>query len=80
MGLGQTRTSFVELLVINRCPQIQKFCTGLKCTCTVKEGFVGSEMTTGTAAKGVLWLALTALVALSGLCTIFAMAGGDGAC
>jgi hypothetical protein len=35
--------------------------------------FVRPEMTTGTAPKGqLIWLGLTVLVALSGLCTVFA--------
>jgi len=39
----------------------------------VNEGFVGPEMTTGTTPKGqLMWLGLSVLVALSGLCTLFA--------
>jgi Protein of unknown function (DUF3592) len=41
---------------------------------TMSGGFVGPEMTTGTAPKGQLvWGGLTVLVALSGLCTIFVL-------
>ncbi len=64
-----------ELQVINRRRQIQKFCTGLKCTCSMNTGFVGPEMTTGTVQKGpLMWLGLMVLVVLFGLCTIFASA------
>ena len=59
--------------MINRRRQIHAFCTGLKCTCTMNGGFIGAEMTTGTAAKDqLMWLGLTVLVVLFGLCTIFA--------
>jgi hypothetical protein len=38
--------------------------------------FVGPEMTTGTAPKGqLMWLGLTVLVALSGLCMTDGLSG-----
>ena len=40
--------------MINQGRQIHRSRIGLKCSCTVNEGFVGSEMTTGTTPKGQL--------------------------
>jgi hypothetical protein len=52
----------------------QKFCTELKCTCTMNGGFVGPTMTTETAPKVQLMRrVLGALVVFSALCTIFVL-------
>jgi hypothetical protein len=73
-GPSKTRSNHAESRVINRRRQIQKFSAGLKCTCTGNESFVGREMTTGTTPKGqLMWLGLSVLVALLGLCTLFAL-------